>query len=1472
MRRTLYWKRLLIVCAVFLALSGAVFAVHRVQIKSQVSVYKEAAERAEAAIGGDSAKRGEVIALYAKYLKFRPSDESAYQKYASLLFEQGRAESEPAPVERVAVGVEGFLRAFPAHTDERRQLVEVYVKNGKYMSARQHVEMLFAAPGGGYKSDIEVLELAAACEQGLGDLTKALGHLSAAVKTGTAPVRVYKRALELNYANTSDPQRNANIAGLLEALLREPRFVNDVAARVAAAQFQRFLGELQNARTNITYALNAIPGGSKDPDALLAAAELAVAEIKTLQQVPGKLREAEGYLRLAHERDPKNLAVGALLAEVLTRQDKKAEGIEVLRATAKLLTKMDSDFAMLVDRLIDLGEQTDSTALVDRLARDGGNKALVPYYRGRLALLKQDWRAAQPLLEEADPKVANVRAFHKKVMVGLATCYANVQNPDKQLEYCQKALRDDPSYPFALIGEAEALSKMGKIEDALRRYRTIVNALQLIDYRPELVRLELLDVLVQPVEIEVRNWDRFQESLGPVAERAAEVYVLEADGLVARGRPADAVKLLRDWLDANPKHAKAARVFVALARVKDGGTVESARAVLDEAEAKVGDTVDFRLARAGLLVSRPKTPSPEEFEALGAGAAKFAPGDQFRLWFGLGQAAGRVADLQKPDESQALRTVALKCLRAAADLKPKDLMCHAALLDHGIAGGRADVVDRALREIAEVEGKDGPVGALGYIAIKLPDARKMTDGAGRAAAVKELRDLAGRVRDLRPGWGRVFVALAELDVIEGLNDAALVNYTAAIEKGERQEFVVRRAVELYRTKKQDDKAVGMLNKLSTETRLPDDLERYRSIRNLLLAQELPKNSRPTIDRVAPADSKDYRMQLLRGSLLVTIREDADALVALRRAVELNDQVPETWGGLVSQLVRANKLDDAKRAVAQAEKALTAAPPPPTTEGRAELEIGLGGLHEMVGDLKAALDHYTAAVTVAPLELNPTRHLVQFFQHTGQMKRADELLLKAKDAAAPDVARWARRHLALTMISRADAYALRGEALALIERNLAVAANDPEDVKARAVIWTLDPVTREKGVDALKSYGDRGDLTPDEFYLLGRLSFDQGRDKFAQAEKYFKLAARLRPGVTPEHLAALVRVYLALERVDLAEHALERLKVNYPSSWEAAREDARVLYRKSKARAVLEPDDAKRLLDQARGAIQKFPGWDTGDSAVARSGPLFEEIGLIADAEAVYKKYLAESPAPGAHQALAILYVRQKQPERAIDLAFAREPKAPVALTARLLTGAVRAKRPDAAATEAKIEKWLDAALTKAASDPELEAALIGAKAELFDARGDYANAIKEYERAVAVFARVAAPKGRNDMVVNNLCMLLALYQPVRANDAVKLMSDLIAIRGPVPSFLDTRAVAYLVSSRPEGAIKDLEMALVQFDRAPYHFHLAWAFDLNVLEANRVLAVDELKKARELGLTADALHPIELDKYKMLLSKYKFPVE
>jgi tetratricopeptide (TPR) repeat protein len=1467
------------VVAAFLLLTGGVFAVHHFQVRSQTGALRDRAERAAWQAESDPSRRADAITFFADYLKMRSDDESAYQKYAALLFAEVKA--NPAAQERATQGIEAFLRAFPNHPDERQKLIELYIaaaQTSKLSLARQHLEMLFTSPTGNYKSNPEVLELAATCAQGLGDLAAAINFIEAAIATGQAPVRAYQRAMEMHAANKSDPKRNTHIDDHLRAL-RSGRFATDLKARVAAARFEMRLRNLAPARADMEEAKKL--GGENDPDALLAQAELELLAVKTADQAKVQLGKAEAHLRKAFGLDKKNVQVGLLYSEVLARQGKRAEGIQVLKQTTEALGAINDQYLVVVDRLIELGEQDQSSNLTEKLADDPSKRVIVPYFRGRLAVLKGEWATALKLLDEAAPNLVRVPDYHKRAMVGLAACYAAMQNPDQQLEYCRRALRDDGGYPTAIIGEAEALVKMGKFAEARTKYWAIVNELQIFVYRPELVRLELLDVLSRPQVDEEGNWARFDASLGRPEELTADILICQAESLVARRRAQAALELLDKWLKDHPADPKAAAVWVALSRLQEGGKLETAGAVLDRAQKAVGDAVEIRLARAGLLAVRPKPATPEDFDALAAGSEKYPKKDQFRLLFTLGQTAGRVADRSTGDAQKALRESALKQLRAAADLVPTDLSVRAALLDQGIAADRVDVVERALKEMAASEGENGPVGALGRIAVRLPEVRKIADPARRAAGIRELHELAERVKELRPGWSRIHVAIGQLHELEGLNDKAVASYREAIRKGERQEFVIRRAVDLYRSTRQDDEALGMLRELATEMRLPDDLERYRAI-HTLLANELPQNAKETIDRIAPAESTDYRIQMLRGALLGTVRDDEGALKAFLRAVEVpggekvpgegpipaGEDVPETWGALVAQLVKMDRLEDAKRAVAEAQKKLTRKDPR-SPEAKAELQDALAGLHELIGDLRTALGLFQAARQTAPLELNPTRHLILFLLRNGQAEPALKLLAEAQESAAKDIARWARRQSALALIARPDAYNQRAAALALVERNLAASPNDPEDLKAQALIQTVDPVTRAEGVRTLRRFGDRGDLTPEEYHVLGRLAFDQG--KLAEASQYFRRGTRPRPGVTAEHLAALVRVYVALGVFPEAEQALERLKTTNPKSWEAVREEARLLYRKSKDRANrAEPEEAKKLMERARAVITGYRGWDSVANLASKSGPLFDEIGLTADAKAAFEKYMKESPLPAAHALLALHYIRHKEPEKAIALAWEREEKVPAPITAELLSGAVRMKRPTAE-TEAKIEKWLDGKLAAAAGNPEAEAPLIAARAQLLDAQGKYDRAIAEYERCIATHKRITNPKTPNDTVVNNLCMLLALYDPKRAEEAVQMMSGLIAIRGPAPWFLDTRAVAYLVSSRPEEAIKDLQMALVQYERAAYRFHLAWALDLTTSKDRPSSSIVELNAARSLGLAADDLHPIEYARYTDLLKKYLPPV-
>jgi len=1452
-RRVLSIKRLLIVAGVLLALSAATYGVHTVQLRRQTSVLKDQAAKAEETAATDPAMSDKAMDLYKQYLKFQKTDEPAYRRYAALA--TARAKADPKKVPEAADVLEGLLRQFRDSPAERKQLVELYVKLGKLTSARQHLQMLDC------QGDADLLEKSALCELGLGgDQMTAVKMLDAAVATKKAPARVFEQLFAILHARRAAPDPGYTPETYLRILQETEPYRSDIETRVTAAR-QLLRTNPLAARDEIAYILTKMPGGATSADGLLAAAESELGEIKTPEAVRPQLAKARNHLEVASTAHPRDVRVGLLLARVLTEQGESGKAVEILKASAAALGETDDQFLTLVDRLLDLRDEDLAVKLIERVeANDVDRGRVAKYFRGRLALNRGEYPQARALLDEVAPLVAPVPEFHKRAMAGLGRCYEVIQNPDKQLECYAAALRDDRHYLPAFVGEADALMRLGRFRDALPRFQSLVNGYKIDAFRGTLARLELRAVLRQPAGS--RNWAPFDESLGPVEGRTAELHLLHAESLAARGDAEKAAAVLLPVVKGDPKNTAA---WVTLVRIQALGRPETMLDRLAEVEKATGDTVDLRLARAVLVVARAKKPTPDDFRALAAGDTAFGPADRNRLWRGLGEAAYRAAGAAPEADAGPLRGLAIDCFQTAAELDKTDLVARAVLLDVGLAAGRPDVTAAALAGIAEAEGPGGPIGTLGRVILRLPAVRKIDDKAARAAAVQDLRDQTLRAKAQRPGWGRVYVTLARLDELEGLNDAALTNYTEAIAKGEREEYVIRRAVDLHRERKQEDQAAALLNSLHTEMRLPDDLERFRAIKDLL-ARDIPKGERPTIDRVAPADTKDWRILLLRGSLLAAIGEDADAQGAFLRAVELAETVPDTWGALVGNFVRLGKIDDARRAIAQAEGKLKTNPAKPddlpAQAAQAELVTTLAACYELIGDRPAAEARYREAARLAPRELNPTRQLVLFHQRTGKVAEAVEMLRRLTDDPAQDLARWARRHLALTLMARSDAYHNRAAAAALIERNVAASRTDPEDVKAKAVVQTVDPATRDEGMKTLKEFAKWGDLTPDEFYLLGRLHFDQG--KIFDSVDFFEKAARPRPGLTPEHLSGLTRIYLGINKLGPARATVARLKAMAPTSWDATRDEARVLHKEAAA-AKAAGDEAKdkKLTDEARDLVLKFPGGDAGDAAADRTGPLLEELGFAADAEALYAKLLAAGKGTSPHLPLARFYVGRKRAADAIALARAHEATTPVVVTAGLLTGAIRARNPGPDVARGVLA-WLDAKLAQPRPKWE-ELALLAAKAEFLDATGKYDEAVAAYELAI----RRAKEAGPDDarrvdagLWVNNMCMLLVLLRPAEADRVIDLMTEQLLIRGPAPAFLDTRALAYVIKGgKTDEAINDLKLALIQRHRPEYLFHLAWAYDLTSDKRN--LRNGPLAEARELKLSLDDLHPLEARKFAEL---------
>jgi tetratricopeptide (TPR) repeat protein len=237
--------------------------------------------------------------------------------------------------------------------------------------------------------------------------------------------------------------------------------------------------------------------------------------------------------------------------------------------------------------------------------------------------------------------------------------------------------------------------------------------------------------------------------------------------------------------------------------------------------------------------------------------------------------------------------------------------------------------------------------------------------------------------------------------------------------------------------------------------------------------------------------------------------------------------------------------------------------------------------------------------------------------------------------------------------------------------------------------------------------------------------------------------------------------------------------------------------------------------------------------------------------------------------LAAFWISQKRSREALELAeeFANRSGVSPITTAQLMTGAVRSRADSESAK--RVNAWLETELRKPHVAWE-QLALLGAKAQLLEAMGQsdeskYDEAIATYEEVLRR-AKTASPGDARsagvEYMINNLCMLLVLRRPGDADRAIALMNDLIAIRGPMPAFLDTRAVAYLVKGgKTEEAANDLELALIQFRRPGYLFHLGWAYTNTPDKRGR--AQKQLDDAKSMGLTLADLHPLEARKFNEL---------
>lgn len=521
--------------------------------------------------------------------------------------------------------------------------------------------------------------------------------------------------------------------------------------------------------------------------------------------------------------------------------------------------------------------------------------------------------------------------------------------------------------------------------------------------------------------------------------------------------------------------------------------------------------------------------------------------------------------------------------------------------------------------------------------------------------------------------------------------------------------------------------------------------------------------------------------------------------------------------------------------------------------------------------------FDAALTAAPDDEFVVAATAEHFLQHNETRRSGQLLerlLEPDRPTTPGVRIWARQRLARLVASGGRFEDLR-QAIALLKSAVA-AGEDTSAQNLRLQLEFLERLsgadTRRPRLELLQALDGQTRLSADEHLQLAELLDAEGQS--AKALREFESLLEAQPKFTRArvaYIASLLRQRsddpVLLEAARAQASLLNDLE---PRSWQTTRirvQLAAAIGRNDEALQIVQ-DFVERRFDLAgeqplatfleqeslhdllrrlshqwsiRGqredaillenaselvrngqretAIQNLLAGRSAEllnaaryDSLRQAALLLEELKL-ADPEPYFRRFAAESPAPGERLDLASYLVRRNRITEALQIC--REVWDQKA-SGRAAAVAVTALRQLPTEERGEFAAWRES-LAKAANDPALAdrwmlSNLLG---ELDGLMGAEAASIEGYRQAVA-----ANP--RDGIAWNNLAYLLARRNASTEDlqEAERAIGEAIRATGPDPAALDTRAVVYLAQGRAAEALAVLDpvtgsqaTAEVQFRKA-----------------------------------------------------------
>jgi tetratricopeptide (TPR) repeat protein len=1022
---------------------------------------------------------------------------------------------------------------------------------------------------------------------------------------------------------------------------------------------------------------------------------------------------------------------------------------------------------------------------------------------------KTRWGEAARLLERAraDQQFSSQLAKHANLL--LADCCDHLLNPDQKLEALRRALEVDPHWLPAGRALALALAQAGKVDLAIAELRKLVRQSPLA--KEDLARL-LVDrnLRLPPPQRDWSEITRLLEELPGAVQQSVGVKLLQAEILALQGKADEARQQAEAQRDAHPEQVAPWLLLIMLAEPRG---VPAALEVLDQAEKRVAKRVEWPLIRARLWLKGDSAEARKRLPQLLDAVDSFQGKDRDRLLAGLAEAFATVGDL-----AAAARLWSQHAERNLDNLGVRFRLFETALQDKDF-----DQAQRLLAQIKRIEASEGAFTAYGEGAVRLLQAQ-----AGNKAKLAEARSFLTRAGALRPSWARPPLLEAMTYEVEGQLEKALEKYRAALERGEGRLRVVQRVLELMQKQGLHAEANALLRKLPEQALAEPGLGRLAGQVTLLSAgaegqdPEAARQQALELARKTAANSKDHRDHLWLGQLAVLMGKTVEAEKALRRACELQPTALESWSALVFLLARTDP-KKAETELAEASRHLH------KKQITRLLAIGF----EALGQIAKAEEHFQTLLDTEGSDAAVLREVASFFGRQGQLAKAEKTLqamLRPEIRAPAGLVGWARRTLAFTLTAQGG-YDRFKQAEALLKPTNKDEGSR-EDRLARAFVLAAHPAHRREAIQTIENLS-REAAVPDELrFLLAQLHDADGN--WPTAELHFLAILRSQernPAYLDRYLSGLLRQ----GKADAAQPWLDKLVAVAPKALRTLELRIQVL------KALAKTDEAAKLV---KGYTREK------DARLDVAAQWFELLGHHSEAEVAYRSFAASSKQPEAILLTALHLGRQKKVAEALAICEKAWATCRPEAVGRASVSVLRSGH-GASAQWQTVEGWIAAAIKKAPQPLGLSLLL----AEVYEQQG-------RHEDSIQLYRGMLGQDPRNVVALNNLAYLLAL-KGGKAAEALTLMNRAIDQVGPADELLDTRAVVYLADKKADLAVKDLQQAIAQAPAPLRYFHLAQA---QHMANDRVAATVAWRKATEMGLQADDVHPMERAGYARLVSE------